>query len=189
MKLLKTVGLMICLISSSLFGQKELPGMEDPAFESISTKYRVEYHYNKTTYTLYMPDANTPIVFKCKFKFFTTQRTTTTIGRVKHQIVKRKFDLTNVMNNEIYKVDTVVGETEIYDFFSIPDEGSIAIEKEGNLIAQYIKGRMRGSNIPFDLYIKNGMSEKEIADMMTIFICSHQLMLAFEDKDDTPSLN
>ncbi len=150
------------------------------------------------------------------------------------------------MNNDIFKVDTVVGETEIKDFFYIPDVGSIAIiledkeseenmgifyldqkepekifrgilkdehytfidkskerfgfladiiadevmlrkcraiEKEGSFIAQYIKGRMRGSKIPFDLYIKNGMSEKEIADMMTIFICSHQLMLAFEDRD------
>jgi len=151
------------------------------------------------------------------------------------------------MNDEIYKVDTVVGETEILKFFYIPDEGSIAIviqekeseenmgifypdseyperifrgilknqkytfidkskerfgflsdiiadevmlrkcraiEKEGALIAQYIKGRMRGSKIPFDLYIKNGMNEKDIADMMTIFICSHQLMLAFEDRDN-----
>lgn len=249
MKFLRTAGLMVCFLAASLYGQKALPDLEDPAFESISTKYRVEYHYNKTTYTLFMPDANSPIVFKCKFKFFTTQRTTTKIGKVRRQIIKRKFDLTNVMNNEIYKVDTVVGETEIYDFFYIPDKGSIAIvikdkeseknmgifypdskdpekifrgilkdehyrfidksrerfgllsdiladevmvrkcraiEKEGDMVAQYIKGRMRGSKIPFDLYIKNGMSQKEIADMMTIFICSHQLMLAFEDRDDTP---
>lgn len=247
MKHLKILALIICLASSSLYAQRALPELEDPAFESISTKFRVEYHYNKTTYTLFMPDANTPIVFKCKFKFFTTQRTTTRIGRAKRQIVKRKFDLTNVLNDELFKVDTVVGETEIYDFFYIPDKGSIAIviqekeseknmgifypdrknpekiflgilkdqhytfidkskerfgflsdiiadevmlrkcraiEKEGDLIAQYIKGRMRGSKIPFDLYIKNGMSEKDIADMMTIFICSHQLMLAFEDIDN-----
>lgn len=249
MKFFRTAGLMFCLLAASLYGQRELPGLEDPAFESISTKYRVEYHYNKTSYTLYKPDINSPIVFKCKFKFFTTQRTTTTIGKVKRQVVKRKFDLTNVMNDEMYKVDTVVGETEIYDFFYIPDKSNIAIvikddtntknlgifypngenpekifkgilkgesytftdkskerfgfladiladeimlrkcrkiEKDGDVIAQYIKGRMRGSKIPFDLYIKNGMSEKDIANMMTIFICSHQLMLAFEDRDDTP---
>jgi len=249
MKYFRILALMICLAAASLYGQKTLPELEDPAFESISTKYRVEYHYNKHTYTLFMPDANSPILFKLKFGFFTTQRTTTKIGRARRQIVKRKFDFTNVMNDEIYKVDTVVGETEIFDFFYIPDKGSIAIvikekeseknmgifypdskepekifrgilkdkqytfidksgerfgllsdliadevmlrkcraiEKEGDLVAQYIKGRMRGSKIPFDLYIKNGMDEKDIADMMTIFICSHQLMLAFEDSDDTP---
>ena len=69
MKKLKIIGLAVCLLAVTLHGQKKIPDLQDPAFESISTAYRVEYHYNKTTYTIYMPDLNSPITFKLKFPF------------------------------------------------------------------------------------------------------------------------
>ena len=247
MKRIQTTGMALCLLAVFSYGQRALPELEDPAFEAVSTAYRVEYHYNKHTYTLYMPDADSPNVFKLKFPFFTTQRTTVTFGKVEREVVKRKFDLTNVMNGKMYKVDTAVGETEIGKLFYVPDAGRLAIvirdkdteedagifypdgenpetvfrgilegktytfvdksrerfgvlagminddimirrcraiEKEGQVIAQYIKDRMRGSKIPFDLYIKNGLNHEEIAEMITLFICSHQLMLAFADADE-----
>lgn len=58
------------------------------------------------------------------------------------------------------------------------------IEKGGEVIARTIKDRMRGSKINFDIYIKNSLSEQDTADLITVFISTHQLMLAFEDAGD-----
>jgi len=247
MKQVKILVFIILLLSISVFAQRTLPPLEDPAFEAISTAYRVEYHYNKHTYTLYMPDMETPIEFKCKFGFFTSSYETVKIGSIERNVSQRKFDLIHVMDDMTYRVETTVGDVEWKDLLYFPDKNTVAIlikekdtkknigifypdkdnpetvfrgmvkgndyafldntkerfgvlgtlfaderllkrcrtiEKGGEVIARYIKDRMRGSKINFDLYVKNGLTEQEIADLMTFFISSHQLMLVFQDAGD-----
>jgi hypothetical protein len=242
--------LVISLLVPVLAGQKKqrkLPELKDPDFESQSTRFRISYHVNKHDYTLYMPDLDSPIPFDLKFGFWTSSYTKVKFGKVKRKVYKRKFTLNNGINGDVFKVKTVVGDTEIFDFFYIPDKGRMAIlvqdeSQEKNIgifypdnnepedifkgilkgedytvinltakrfgklgtlirdeklmkrcrmiksgdevIAQFIKGVMRGVRIPFDLYIRNDLNKEQIAELMTLFICSHQLMLTFEDAND-----
>lgn len=243
--------ILVCgMMIPSLYAQKKqrtLPELKDPAFESQSTRYRISYHVNKHDYTVYMPDKDSPIPFDLKFGFWTSSYTKVKFGKVNRKVYKRKFTLNNGMNGDVFKVKTVVGDTEIFDFFYIPDKGRMAIliqdeEEKKNIgifypdneepedifkgllkgedytvinktaqrfgklgtlfrdeklmkrcrmikngdevIAQFIKGVMRGVRIPFDLYIRNDLSEDRIAELMTLFICTHQLMLTFEDAND-----
>ncbi|MCJ7679579.1 MAG: hypothetical protein MUP70_02540, partial [Candidatus Aminicenantes bacterium] len=86
MKHIKITAFVLLLLAVSVSAQRKLPSLEDPAFEAVSTAYRVVYHYNRHTYTITMPDEDTPVVFQCKFGFWTSSYKTIKIGNVERNV-------------------------------------------------------------------------------------------------------